>query len=411
MTRNSTFAPLRHRAFALILVGSLLSNFGNAIESVGAAWHLTAAGQPADIVALVQTAINLPIMLLALPAGAWADMLDRRRIMLAAQSAMFLLSVLLLVLAILGAADPIAIICLTALLAAGVACFNPALAASLRNTVSRSELAAAVALNILAFNLARSLGPALGGGLVAIGGAQAAFAANALSYLMVIIVLWRWRGEAQNSPSRPHKELISAISEGLRVAAARSEIRTILLRAVTFTGTGAAAWALMPLVANDLLGRGASTFGLLLAALGVGAVAGAASSTWVRERFSSETIIRAAGIIYGLSCIGVAFQPGLVAMLLLLVVAGAGWVQALSGFSVAGQLWAPQKAVGRIVALVSSLTFGGLALGSWLWGHVAEDHGIAAALFLSGGAMIILPLIGLVFPMPAHRDDYARTAQ
>jgi MFS family permease len=396
----STSSPLRHRAFALILVGSLLSNFGNAIQSVGAAWHLTASGQPADVVALVQTAVNLPIMLLALPAGAWADMFDRRTIMLMAQTGMFLISLLLLLLAASGLASAAVIIGLTALLAAGVACFNPAMAASIGSAVPRVELAAAVALNILAFNVARSFGPALGGGIVAAGGSQAAFAANALSYLMVMLVLWRWPRAAASSA--PRRRLLPVIAEGVLFAGGSREIRTILLRALTFTATGAAAWALMPLVADELLGEGSAVFGLLLGALGLGAVAGAACSTWFRRRFSAEQITRAAGIIYGVACVGVALQPGIIPMLLLLVIAGAGWVQALSGFSVAGQLWAPRELVGRIVAIVSSLTFGGIALGSWLWGHFAESFGVAAALMTSGIAMVALPAIGLLLRMPAH---------
>ncbi len=400
MKTSATFAPLRHRAFALILLGSLLSNFGNAIQSVGAAWHLTEIGQPADIVALVQTAINLPIMLLALPAGAWADLLDRRLVMLAAQSGMFVVSILLAILVWEGAGSPVTIIGLTALLAAGVACFNPALAASLRSTVSPAELAAAVALSILAFNLARSLGPALGGGIVALGGASAAFVANAMSYLLVIVVLWRWRGEPRTAATSPRRGLWRTIWEGLRIAWAVAEIRIILIRAVSFTGTGAAAWALMPLVASELLGEGSTTYGVLLGALGLGAVLGAATSTWFRTRFSAETLVRLAAIIYGASCVGVALQPGLPVILLLLVIAGAGWVQALSGFSVAGQLWAPAEAVGRVVAMVSSLTFGGIALGSWLWGHVAEAVGVAEALMLSGVAMLLVPLIGIAFRMP-----------
>jgi len=397
---SSTGSPLRHRAFALILIGSLLSNFGNAIESVGAAWHLTAARQPADVVALVQTATNLPIMLLALPAGAWADMIDRRTIMLAAQTGMFLISLLLLLLASLGAASPMAIIGLTALLAAGVACFNPAMSASIGNSVPRAKLAAAVALNILAFNVARSFGPALGGGIVALGGSQAAFATNALSYLMVILVLWRWPRTAPSTAER--RRLLPVIKEGVVFSARSREIRTILLRALTFTSTGAAAWALMPLVADEMLQKGSTVFGLLLGALGMGAVIGAACSTWFRKRYSAEQITRSAGIIYGIGCVGVALQPGLIPMLLLLVIAGAGWVQALSGFSVAGQLWAPREVVGRVVAIVSSLTFGGIALGSWLWGHFAESFGVAPALMTSGIAMIVLPVIGLLIPMPAH---------
>ena len=163
MNGTTTLSPLRYRAFLFILLGSLLSNFGNAIQSVGAAWQLTATGQPADIVALVQSATNLPIMLLALPAGAWADMFDRRRVMLLAQVVMMMLSIVLALLSFSGIASPTFIISLTALLACGVACFNPALAASIGSIVPRVELAAAVALNILAFNVARSLGPAVGG--------------------------------------------------------------------------------------------------------------------------------------------------------------------------------------------------------------------------------------------------------
>lgn len=400
MQRTSTFSPLAYRAFALILAGSLLSNFGNAVQSVGAAWQMTASGQPADVVALVQTAINLPIMLLALPAGAWADMFDRRMVMLLAQTGMFAVSLLLVALAFAGITPPLAIIGLTALLAAGVAVFNPALAASIGSIVPRAELAAAVALNILAFNFARAAGPALGGAVVSLGGAGAAFVTNALSHLMVIVVLWRWRREPE--PPKERRKLLPVIGEGFRFALTSPQIRTVLLRALTFTLSGAAAWALMPLVASELLGRGSAVYGLLLGALGAGAVIGALTSTWFRARFSAEAIIRAAGIVYGLGCIGVALKPGLAAMLALLVIAGAGWVQALAGFSVAGQLWAPREVVGRIVAMVSSLTFGGIALGSWLWGHFAESHGVAAALLFSGAAMILLPLIGLRFPMPAH---------
>jgi len=406
MSGATTFSPLAHRAFLLILVGSLLSNFGNAIQSVGAAWELTLMRQPADVIALVQTATNLPIMLLALPAGAWADMFDKRAIMLLAQSAMFALSLLLVALTFAGMTPPAAIIVLTALLASGVACFNPALSASIGGIVPRAELAAAVALNILAFNVARSLGPALGGAIVSLGGAAIAFVANAASYLMVIAVLWRWRPE--QAPPKEKRALHAVIAEGFRFALGSVQVRTIMLRAFTFTTTGAAAWALMPLVASDVLGRGSAVFGLLLGALGAGAVLGAATSTWFRARFSAEAIIRSAGIVYGLGCLGVAANPGLPAMLALLVLAGAGWVQALSGFSVAGQLWSPRAIVGRITAMVSSLTFGGIALGSWLWGHFAEDHGVAMALTASGAAMVVLPLLGLLLPMPAHEGAEAK---
>jgi MFS family permease len=398
---SPTFAPLAHRAFLLAMAGVLLSNVGNSVQAVGAAWQLTAAGEPADVVALVQTALNLPILLLALPAGAWADMFDRRRIILTAQAAMLALSLLLAALAASGEPPSAAVIALTALIACGIAAFSPAMGASIRGTVPAGQLAAAVALNILIFNAARAAGPALGGAVVGAGGAALAFLAAAASYFAALAIYWRWRPAPELA--RPRCALSAMIAEGLRHAAASREIRTILLRAVTFTLSGAAAWALMPLVADDLLGRGPATYGLLLGALGLGAVIGAASATFFRPRHSAEAITRAAGVTYGLAIVGVALQPGLGAMLALLVIAGAGWVQALSGFSVSAQLWAPHEVVGRVVALASAVTFGGIALGSWLWGHFAEGYGVAGALMASGAAMVVLPLLGLLLPMPAHK--------
>lgn len=406
MATSNTFSPLAHRQFALILVGSLLANCGNAIQAVGAAWHLTASGAPADLIALVQTATNLPIMLLALPAGAWADMFDKRRVAMAAQLVMLLLALALAATVSLGAGTPTAIIGMTALLACGIACLGPALASSVGGIVPRAELAAAVALNILAFNVARSLGPAIGGAIVAAGGAGTAFVVSAVLYVLALAVFRIWRGVSV-APSPAPRGFGGAIAEGVRYSLRTPQIRTIMIRAITFSTTGAAAWALMPLVSAEILGRGSAVYGLLLGALGLGAVVGAGSSTWFRQRFSSEAMIRAAGIVYGASCIAVALSPNLLAMLALLVLAGAGWVQALSGFSVAGQIWSPREVVGRVMAMVSSFTFGGIALGSWLWGHFAESHGAAAALIVSGGLMIILPVIGLLLPMPAHQPPQA----
>src|SRR5690606_15977479 len=260
-----------HRAFALILAGSLVENFGNQIQAVGAAWLLTENGAPADVIALAQTATNLPIMLLALPAGAWADMFDRRGIMLTALTGMLVLSLVLAALDLTGHTPAAAIVGLTALLACGIACFAPAMAGSIGGVVPRSELAAAVALNILAFNVARSLGPALGGAIVAAGGASTAFAVSAASYLLAMAGFWRWRG-LPPPPDRIGRALRPMIAGGIAYAAASPQVRTIMLRALTFTLAGAAAWALMPLVASELLGRGSQVYGLLLGALGLGAV-------------------------------------------------------------------------------------------------------------------------------------------
>lgn len=400
MLNTTTFSPLRHRTFALLVTGSLLANLGNTIQSVGAAWHLTEMGQPADVVALAQTAYNLPIMLLALPAGAWSDMIDKKKLLQISLVLMLAVSIALAVLVEMGMAGPAVTIGLTALLACGVACIIPAAASAVNFSVPREQLAAAVALNILGFNVARSFGPALGGAITSLGGASAAFIANGAAYLLVIILLWRWHLPAAPKPQK--RRIGPVMAEGLRYAFASPQIRNIMLRAITFTTAGAAAWAVMPLYSSEVLGAGSFVFGLLLAALGLGAVIGAASATWFRSRYSAETIIRASGLIYGSGLVAVALQPPLWAILALLVMAGAGWVQALSGFAVAGQMWSPQSIVGRVAAKISSVTFGGIAIGSWLWGHFADAYGITTAFMASGIAMIVLPLIGLFLPMPEH---------
>jgi predicted MFS family arabinose efflux permease len=401
MLNTATFGPLRHRSFAVVVTASLLANLGNTIQSVGASWHLTELGYPADVVALVQTFYNLPIMLLGLPAGAWSDMVDKRKMLLTALCAMLAVSVLLAGLVQADAAGPVVVLGLTAALACGVGCVIPAAASSVNFSVPRTELAAAVALNILGFNVARSFGPAVGGAITSLAGAGGAFVVSALAYALVIALLWRWRVPFEQNLNR--RPILPMMAEGLRFAFHSPQLRTIMIRAFTFTVAGAAAWAVMPLFAAEVLDAGPAVYGLLLAALGVGAVIGAGTATWFRSRYSSEAIIRAAGLLYGSGVVLVALQPGLPATMILLVFAGAGWVQALSGFAVAGQLWATQNVVGRVSSMISGVTFGGIAIGSWLWGHAGESFGIITAFMASGLAMIVLPLLGLVLPMPAHK--------
>lgn len=401
---GSTLSPLSHRLFLTLWLASLAGNFGNAIQSVGAAWLMTALDGRADRVALVQTAVQLPIMLLVLVGGAVADMYDRRRIMLIAQAGIALLSGVLALLSWEGLVTPWLLLALTFALGVGTAFYNPAAQASIGATVPRGELAGAVSLNILGFNVARTLGPALGGGLVAVGGVFAAFAANALACLVAASTLLFWRTpepEARPARSRIHK----AMAEGLRCVRDIPALRTIGARAAAFTLAGGAVWALMPLVARDLTGGGAQAFGLLLAALGLGAVIGAAVSHEVRRRFGNEAILRAASLVFGAACLIVAARPGFALSFVALVAGGAFWVQALSGFGVAAQLHAPRHAVGRVTAAISTVVFGGLSLGAWAWGHVAEAIGMAGAVAASGAAMMLVAGLGLLLPMPGEPAD------
>jgi len=401
---GSTLSPLTHRLFLTLWVATLAGNFGNAIQSVGAAWLMTAVDGRADRVALVQTAIQLPIMLFALIGGAVADMYDRRLVMLTAQAGVAALSALLAILSFKGLVTPGLLLGLTFALGTGTAFYNPGVLASIRATVPRAELAGAASLNILGFNVARTLGPALGGGIVALGGPFAAFAANAFACLAAagILALWRLPDESTVWPDRTG--IHRAIAEGLRCVRDLPPLRAIVARAASFTLAGSAVWALMPLVARDLTGGGAETFGLLLAALGLGAVIGAAASHDMRRRFSHESILRTASLTFGAACLIVAARPGLAISFVVLVIGGAFWVQALSGFSVSAQLFSPRHAVGRVTATTTTVVFGGMAVGSWLWGHVAEGIGLTTAIAASGAAMVLVAAIGLVLPMPEREE-------
>ncbi len=402
--RPSTLSPFAHHAFLWLWLASLGSNLATAIQSVGASWTMTGLTSQADMVALIQTAMSLPVMLFALVGGAVADIYSRPRVMLACQILMGLVSLLLAFLAERHLATPWSLLGLTFALGVGLAFYNPCGQASISQIVPRGEIAGAVGLQILGFNVARSVGPALGGAIVALSSPTAAFVVTALGYFAAAAILLLRRPLGNAPAAHPGGSISRAIREGVLYAGRSPQVRSVLIRGAAFTLAGSAAWALMPLVARDLIRGGPSQFGLLLGALGLGAVIGAAASHKVRAHFSAEAIIRGAGLIYGAACLVVAAQPGLWASFLALVVGGAGWVQALSGFSVTGQLWSPRPVVGRVAATINMVIYGGLAIGSWLWGHAVEAIGLAPALAVSGGAMVMLPLLGVLLPLPRHED-------
>lgn len=399
-TAPSALAPFRHPIFLAMWGASLVSHFGGLIQNVGASWLMTSLAPSADMVALVQVASVLPIMLLSLPAGAAADLWDRRIVMLVAQAGMLVVSAALAALSWLGLVTPPILLGLTFLLGCGAALYGPAWQSSVREQVSQADLPAAVALNSAGFNLARAGGPALGGVLVAAAGAGAAFGVNAVTYLAVIGVLLTWR-RPKPKPGLPPEGLGAAMLAGLRYARLSASMRVVLVRAATFGLLAAALWALMPLVARDLLGGGAVTYGLLLAAFGAGAVGGAVISTRLRARRTSEAILAGASAAFGLSSAAVAFSSFLTPTLMALAVAGAAWVLALSTLNIIVQMRTPRWVVGRAMAVYQAASFGGLALGAWGWGVVADRYGLSAGLVASALALLASAALGQIFPMPA----------
>ena len=369
--RATTLAPFRSRIFLAIWAASLVSNFGSLIQAVGASWLMTSIAPSPDMVALVQASTALPILLLSLPAGAIADIWDRRFIMLIAQGTMLTVSVVLAVAAYFGHITPWTLLSLTFLLGCGSALYGPAWQSSVGEQVPRHEVPAAVSLNSLAFNIARTAGPAIGGVIVATAGPPAAFFVNAVTYVGLIIVLIAWR---RKMPARtcPQKACRWRCRQVLRYVALSPAIRAVLVHGFFFGLMGSAIWALMPLIARDLLGGGALIYGTLFGAFGVGAVIGALLAAVIRQRLSNHAIITLSSIAFGLMAVGVALSHQVALTMALLLVSGMAWVLALSTLNITVQISSPRWVVGRALAIYQMITFGGLAVGSWLFGELAE---------------------------------------
>jgi MFS family permease len=408
---SPTLAPFHSRIFAMIWSASLISNFGSLIQAVGASWMMTSIAPSADMVALVQASTTLPIMLLSLPSGATADIWDRRLLMLIAQSLMLVVSAVLTVIAYLGLITPWTLLTLTFLLGCGTALYGPAWQSSVGEQVRRADLPSAVALNSLAFNIARTAGPAIGGVIVAKAGPSAAFLINGLSYVGLIIVLTLWR-RPRPAPFLPPENMFMAIGAGIRYARLSPDIRTVLIRGAAFGVLGSSIWALMPLVARDLIGGNAVTYGVLLGAFGSGAVLGALSSTSLRRRYPNEIIVRASTVGFGVASIVTAVSSWHALSMIALMLGGASWVLALSTFNVTVQTSSPRWVVGRTVAIYQMVTFGGLSIGSWLSGVVAHQLGLVICLVSSGTLMVISALLGRRLPLRQPEGlnlDHSRT--
>lgn len=403
----SLLGPLRKPLFARIWTANLVSNFGGLIQGVGAAWLMTSLSTSADTVALVQAASSTPMLAFALVAGAVADIYDRRLVMLTAQAMMFVFSAGLAALTFLGLVTPPVLLLFTFLIGCGNALNSPSWQASVGEQVGPEDLPRAIALNSLGFNLARSLGPGIGGLIVAVAGASAAFLVNAASYVGLIGVLIGWK--RVRPPARlPAERLSGAVFDGVRYAWLSPVLFPLLARTFLFGAAASAIWALAPLVARTVLKGGPATYGLLLGGLGLGAVAGALASTQLRARFSREQVVRGAGLAFAASMALVAVSTSLPLTLAALLLGGFGWVLTQSSFNISVQIFSPAWVVGRAVSLFQTALFGGLAVGSWLWGQAAEAWGIPVAIGLSAAACAAATAFGLRWPLPTHaRPDFA----
>ncbi|TWI35663.1 MFS transporter [Paracoccus sulfuroxidans] len=391
--RKSPFAPFRHKDFRLLWSATLISNFGGLVQAVGAAWMMTQLTDSPTLIALVQASNTLPIMLFALLSGALADLFDRRKLLLAAQIFMALVSVLLAVLTWQGAMTPLLLLSLTFLIGVGQAIYNPPWQASMGDLVPREDLPDAVTLNSVGFNMMRSVGPAVGGIITAAWGAAAAFAVNAFSYLPLLAALTRWQ-PAPVKRTTAREPLLAAIGAGLRYVALSPNLTRVLARGALFGFSAISILALLPLVAKSHAEGGSLLFGLLLGCYGLGAISGAIINPRIRDRMDNENIVRLAFVGFAVPVLILAYTDAIWLHALAMLPAGASWVLALSLFNVSMQLSTPRWVVARALAIYQTATFGGMALGSWVWGSVASHFDTDTALACAAVPLILGAILG-----------------
>ncbi|MET3909940.1 MFS family permease [Bradyrhizobium sp. S3.3.6] len=400
-------APLRQLTFRRIWLTSVLANLGALIRSVGAAWAMTQMTSSADKVALVQTALMLPVMLISMPAGAIADMHDRRIVALVSVTIALTGAASLTTLAWMGLLTPNLLLISCFVVGTGMALMDPAWQSSVSEQVPPETLPAAVALNSISYNIARSVGPAIGGVIVATAGAVASFAVNTLLYLPLILALFLWKRVSE--PARlPPERLSRAIVSGVRYIANSPSIKIVLLRSMVMGVIGGGIIALMPLVARDLLRGSAQTYGIILSAFGLGAVVGALNITIIRKHMSGEAAIRACALSMSGAITAVALSDVPLLTIVALFLAGAVWMIAWALFNIGVQLSAPRWVAGRSLAAYQAAGSGGIAVGSWAWGYLADVIGVQTALLISAGLMMASPVLGVWLRMPrisAREED------
>jgi len=385
---SSVFSPLREPLYRALWIATIASNVGTWMQDVGASWLMTSLAPSPAMVALVRAASSLPMFLLALPAGALADVVDRRRLLLATQTWMLAAAAMLGALTIAGITTPTLLLVLTFTLGLGTALNAPAWQAIIPELVPQTQVANAVSLNSTSINLARSIGPAIGGLLIAATGPGVTFLLNAVSFSGVIFVLYRWR-RSPNVSVLPAERVIGAIRTGLRYVRHAPAVRVVLARSSAFILFGSALWGLLPAAARFEFGRGPTGYGIMLGAFGLGAVAAAALLPRLRRKTSADRLVASAILVFAAGLLAFAWIRLFVVANLAMFVCGGAWLSLLSTLNSNIQSVVPSWVRGRALAVSILVFFGGMAVGSALWGYIAALWGIPAALSGAAAGMCI----------------------
>jgi MFS family permease len=384
---DSAWSALSVPVFRALWIASLVSNVGTWMQNVAASWQMTTLTPSPLLVALMQTATALPIFLLALPAGAMADIVDRRWLLIFTQAWMLAAAALLGAMSLRGGVSPGALLLLTFLLGLGAALSMPAWQALTPELVGTTELSSAVTLNRVSVNLARAVGPAAGGLVVASAGPGAAYLLNGASFLAVIAVLFQWRHRPKPSVA-PAERVWGAVRAGARYVRHAPEIQGLLLRVSILCFGASAYWALLPLVAARRLSTGSGGYGLLLAFFGVGAVFGAAVLPRLRGMLSVDGIVAAGSLATAASLLAMGLSGSFAAVAVSVALSGACWMWILATMNVLIQTRVPAWVRARALALYVLALQGWIAIGSLVWGAVAERSTVAVAFTSAAGLLV-----------------------
>ena len=389
----SPWSPFRHATFTLLWTATVIANIGTWMYNAAAGWLMTSLSADPLTVSLVQVATSLPMFLFALPAGALADIVDRRRLLIADEGAITAISAIIAALVWLDLVTPGTLLLFTFLLGAAAALTAPAWQSIVPQLVSKQDLNAAVAANSVGINISRAIGPALGGVVIGGLGIAAPFWVNAVSNLGIIGSLLWWRSPQIVSRRLPAERFLSAIATGFRHARHNPHVGATLIRAVGFFLFASAYWALLPLVARNQITGGPELYGILLGAIGAGAVGGAFALPWLKAKLGPDRLVAVGtvGTAITLVLFGLAREPlmGLSAS----IIAGASWIAVLASLNVSAQVALPDWVRGRGLAMFVTVFFGAITIGSAVWGQVAGLVGLPVTHFMAAaGALIAIPL-------------------
>jgi len=382
-------SPLRHAAFLRLYVGSIGAALGYTMQSTVAAWLMATLTPSALMVALVQTASTAPSLLFGLAAGALADIVDRRRIILGTHIVLIAVAAGLGLAEITGVVGPVTLLLATFLIGTGFAIYLPAQQASVNDIVTRVEIPRAVSLGAVAFNVARALGPALAGALAAWLSTGSALLVAAVFFGVMIVVVYPYPSPGKPLPGVP-ETLLSGMQSGLRYTRHSKPLRALIVRNFSFSFCASALWALMPLVARDQLGLGAGGYGTLMASFGAGAIVGALAIPQQMSRRSLNSIVTSGVVLWAVAATLVAVTSLLALAIIGAAAAGAAWVTVLSSLAAGTQSVAPAWVRARAVATNLVTNQASLAFGSILWGFVASHFSTPIALGASVVAMALL---------------------